>query len=629
MIRSLLIPLLACLCASGAQAQTAADFPDSLRRNSDAVARLMSTEFVYNSPTSATVRFVEQTTILNNAAAAKGHFVCYVTSTEQLKSFSGTLCDAQGRQLRKFKRSDLNYTELSAGSMASDIATYFLETYSPSYPYTVRYEYEINIREGLIHFQPFLPVASVGTSLEKGLYTISVPAGMEFGWKGVNIGPPEKTSAGGRDIYRWTLENVPALKKEPAAPSPLDLVPFVLAGPYEFRYEKTEGSLRDWATYGAWQGGLLAGRDRLPEALRAEVHRLTDHLASPREKVQALYDYMGRTTRYVSIQLGIGGLQPASAEEVFKTKFGDCKALSNYLHAMLRECGIDSDYAIIHTLRKRMQRDFASPTQANHAILRVPLERDTLWLECTNTDVPFGYVHSHIAGHDAVVIRNGTGEMVTLPHYADTLNRLVRHVGITVAADGSAQGRITERYEGAQYEQMMAFPKRDDKQRTDLLLSDLKIPMVKVAQIACEELKASLPAIEIAYDIASPKYFNRTGNRCFLPQIPFTNYAPYRDKERLYDIHHANGYLDITTVEIRMPEGMEVEAQPAPCNVTAPFGSYSLEIAREKGLLTIRQRTCMHAGTYSRELFGEYHDFITFRAKLFNANIVLRIRQAE
>lgn len=68
---------------------------------------------------------------------------------------------------------------------------------------------------------------------------------------------------------------------------------------------------------------------------------------------------------------------------------------------------------------------------------------------------------------------------------------------------------------------------------------------------------------------------------------------------------------------------------PAPCNITAPFGSYSLEIVREKGLLTIRQRTCMHAGTYSRELFGEYHDFITSRAKLFNANIVLRIRQAE
>ena len=623
MMCSMFAALLGVACACMARAQVPG-IPDSLLKNSDAVARLMSVDFVYNTPTSASAKFVEETTILNNTATDKGSFTCYVSPTSSLKNFSGTLCDAQGRTLRKFKRSDLKYTEFSGGTLASDIATYYLEVYAPSYPYTVRYEYEMAYKNGLFNFPTFIPVGSKGTALEKGVYTVSVPAGMQFRYKGLHIGAPAKESADGRDVYRWVLENVPAIKPEPASPPILDLVPLVFAVPGEFEYEKTRGSMCDWASYGIWQCGLLEGRNRLPEALRAEVHRRTDDLATAREKVRALYDYLGESTRYVSIQLGIGGQQPATAEEVFKTKFGDCKALSNYMHAMLGECGIESDYAIIHTSRRRMSPDFASPDQADHAILRVPLARDTLWLECTNTEVPFGYIHRKIAGHDAIVFRNGTGELVTLPQYADSLNRMVQEVEITISEDGSAEGHISERYETGQYEQQMGFPKMDEKKRTDYLLGALKIPMVKVSGITCDEHKEALPWIEMDYAISSPKYFNITGNRCFVPQTPFTNLSPYRDKERHYDIYVGMGYSDITTVRIQIPENMQVEACPRPCCVTEPFGSYSLKIDVGQGLITIEQRTCMHAGTYPRKMFGQYRDFITGRAKAFNANIVLK-----
>ncbi|WP_296108935.1 transglutaminase family protein [uncultured Alistipes sp.] len=129
---------------------------------------------------------------------------------------------------------------------------------------------------------------------------------------------------------------MPAVCSETSSSPLIDLVPVVYAVPHRFEYEKTQGSMENWESYGRWQCSLLEGRDLLPEELRAEVHRRTDALGTPREKVRALYDYLGETTRYISIQLGIGGLQPMPAEEVFRTKFGDCKALSNYLKACLR-----------------------------------------------------------------------------------------------------------------------------------------------------------------------------------------------------------------------------------------------------------------------------------------------------
>lgn len=622
-MRRLLLTMLCCACAGAASAQTPAA-GEELLKNSNALVQLFTVDFAYTSPTSATVKYVEETTVLKNGAAQKGYFTCYVDPTRVLKSFSGTLYDALGRTVRKLKRSELKYSEYSGMSLASDAAFYYMEVHSPTYPYTVRYEYELTLKNGILGFPGFMPVSSAGTALKKGVYTVSVPAGMQFGYKGLHIGDPVKTSADGRDVYRWTLEDVPAVKSEPYAPPLFDLVPLVLTAPYEFEYEKTRGSMRDWASYGAWQCGLLEGRGELPEALKQEVHRRTDSLSTPREKVRALYDYLGQSTRYVSIQLGIGGQQPMTAGEVFKTKFGDCKALSNYLGAMLRECGIESHYVIIHTARRRMYPDFASPNQANHAILCVPLEDETLWLECTNTDVPFGYVHEDIAGHDAILFRNGTGELVTLPQYADSLNRVVQHVELTLAEDGSAEGHVTERYTARKYETLMSFPKKEPAKQADFLLSDLRIPMIRVDRITCEEDKSALPSIEIGYDIASPKYVNISGSRCFLAQTPFSKHSQYRDKERNYDIYRAAGYEEVTVAKIRIPATMEVESQPRPCSVTAPFGSYSLRIDIEGDTITVEQRTRIHAGTYSRDLFESYRDFISGRAKAFNANIVLK-----
>ena len=519
MIRRSLFTFLAGMCLLPAHAQIPG-LPDSLLRNSDAVCRLMSVDFIYSSPTSAVTKIVEETTILNNTATHKGNFTCYVSPTTSLKSFSGTLCDASGKLIRKLKRGDLKYTEFSAGNLAIDAATYYMEVYAPTYPYTVRYEYELADKDGILGFPSFIPVSS-GTSLQKGVYTVSVPASTQFGYKCLNIGEPEKTTADGRDVYRWTLTNVPALKSEPARPPLLDLLPAALTAPHDFIYEKTQGSMRDWASYGVWQCSLLEGRDQLPDALKQEVHRRTDHLTAPRDKVKALYDYMGETTRYVSIQLGIGGQQPASAAEVFRTKFGDCKALSNYLHAMLAACDIESFYTIIHTQNKHIPRDFATPAIANHAILGVPCQRDTLWLECTNTDVPFGYVHQSIAGHDAVICHDGKAEVVTLPAYADSLNTECQRIDVRLDEAGNASLSLSSVSRARQYEWTRPILDLARDKQADFLRRSFQLPLAQVDSLRCEEvLDKPLPEMHIRASITALRYANKTGSRLFVPVAP-------------------------------------------------------------------------------------------------------------
>ena len=67
-----------------------------------------------------------------------------------------------------------------------------------------------------------------------------------------------------------------------------------------------------WQKYGEWQYDLLNGRDQLTEPFKSKLRELTANCGTDREKVKAVYDYLAKTTRYVSIQLGIGAIMPVA-----------------------------------------------------------------------------------------------------------------------------------------------------------------------------------------------------------------------------------------------------------------------------------------------------------------------------
>lgn len=80
-----------------------------------------------------------------------------------------------------------------------------------------------------------------------------------------------------------------------------------------------------WQNFGKFIVSLYAGKDVLPEAVKAKVLDLTQGLKSDPEKVAALYKYMQQNSRYISIQLGMGGWQPLDATYVAEKNTGIVK----------------------------------------------------------------------------------------------------------------------------------------------------------------------------------------------------------------------------------------------------------------------------------------------------------------
>jgi len=583
-----------------------------------------ATDVVCDSRTHAITHLKEVTTILNEQGRQFALFSCSCSKNDKLTSFKGLVTDGSGRVIRKIKESELKRTEYSQYLAVDDYQMYFDYT-PPVYPITITYEWTMESHDNLIEFPMFCPQANYDISVKKASYKLTAPKSMAVRHALQNIDQAVSIDDSGKYTLVLTLElhDMPALKKEPYSRPLRERLPMAYFAPTNFSYYGTEGNLSSWNDYGKWEYSLINGSESLPEAVCQELHQLTDGLKTDREKVETLYRRLGESTRYVAILLGIGGQRPASAASVAKSGFGDCKGLTNYMRAMLKEVGIASHYTTISTVNRRLLKDFASVGQMNHVILEVPLAGDTLWLECTNPQLPMGYVHEDIAGHDAVEIGETGGRLVRLPVYADNLNRMHSTVRVLLQGDGSAQVSLTQKSEKQQYEHLTPLLTLDQKDRQKVLLRMLRVPQAEISQMDISEEEE---AINIQADVQSQKYANATGQRLFVPVCPLHQgySAPVANGERQEDVYMSMGYLDEDDITLTIPDGYEIEAMPKSVVIDKPFGSFAFAVVPNGGEIRIMNRLLMKSGTFDKSQYPELTAFIKTVAGAYGQKIVLK-----
>ena len=586
-----------------------------------AIVEESTTQVDCYSSTNAVVHYKEVTTILNEHGADLANFVCWCSKHDKLNNFKGVATDATGRILRKFKEGELKQTEYSQ-YLAIDDYKMFLEYTPPVYPITITYEWTMESHDNLIEFPRFCPQSDYDVSVRKATYRLTAPKEMTIRHALLNIDKTPTMSADGRTLT-LELENLPALKYEPYSRPLRERIPMAYFAPEDFTYYGKKGCFKSWQDYGKWEYSLINGRETLPEDIKQEIHQMTDHLTTDREKVEALYKHLEKTTRYVAVLLGIGGLQPAPAASVCKSGFGDCKGLSNYMRAMLKEVGIASNYTTISTTNRRLLKDFASVGQMNHVILQVPLKGDTLWLECTNPQLPLGFVHEDIAGHDAIEVSEAGGRLVTLPVYPDTTNLMRSTIHIEVEDKGAANVTLQQETHNGQYENRIALLHMDEKERQKVLQRIVRVPQAEIGKIDIREEGA---AITLDAEVKSQKYASVTGQRLFVPVCPIHRgySAPNAIADRKENVWVEEGYVDEDDITIAIPEGYEVEAMPKSFEIDKPFGTFSFMVVPGENSIMVTNRLVMKSGQYDKSQYPDLIDFIKTISNAYGQKVVLK-----
>jgi hypothetical protein len=623
---------------------TAQDLPDGfdktyavsslnplLTSGADAVVRLDVLRFEVRDPGRATQKVRRAVTVLTPEGRDEGELhISYDDRLLRLKKLTGRIYDGDGKVVRKLGKDDQeDFSAISGYSLYEDDRQRVARLYHDDYPYTVEFEYEIH-HDGLINWPTWYP-QEAGMPVAFGRFDLVTSPDVEARYRvrGATL-EPEVLQEGKRKTLRWEIREEPAVELELFGPVWQDQVIAVHTAPAAFEVEGAEGDMRTWRAFGEWYHTLNDGRTALPPEARNDVQRLTSGRSDVREKVRRLYAYMQRRTRYVSIQLGLGGWQTFEAAYVHERGYGDCKALTNYMQALLDEAGIPSFPALIYggSSGPKVLTDFPS-NQFNHVILYVePGDGEGIWLETTDQTIPFGHLTNFNEGRYALLVKPGGGELVQTPRSRAHQNQQMRHAQVRLAPEGDAVAQVQTRHTGNQQDEIrQGLANRSAREREEWLREYIDIPSFEIVSADFSAVEARALSLTLSMTLTLPRYAARTGKRLFLPVnlLHRWTYVPPPSEGRSQPIEFfPYAFADADTIRYELPEGFDVEAMPNPIEVETAFGRYAAKTELESdGTLVHYRRVEVTEATFPADSYDAFRDFLRQIAEADRAQLVL------
>lgn len=603
--------------------------PPDLKENAHQVVRLERLEFRIKDNKEGTLYHKKVVTLLNAHNSDDELVLGYNKDTRILK-MQANIYDAAGFLVRKIggKEKEIeDWAAVDGFSIYNDARIKRLKVAHSSYPYTVEYEYEMSLRGIYYAVFPDWNIQGYHSAVQDGRFMVDMPDNMNFFFKTLNtdLAPREETSKTGRKSWVWEVKDLPAVAGEPYSPSPSSVLPRVITSPDAFQIDTYAGSMASWNQFGAFVYKLYEGRDILPAKTAEEVRRIAGEATGTEAKIAALYRYLQNNMRYVSVQMGIGGWQPFDAVYVAQNKYGDCKALTNFMKAALKEAGIEAWPALIKSgrLDYDITEDFITP-RFNHVILYVPGE--DIWLECTSTDYPPNYIGAGNADRNVLLVTPQGGKVVRTPAFNPERSTQSNRTRIQMQPDGSAVLQQATQSTGESHERLRYIVKNlSQEEKEKWLLKNNSLPTFTLSRMdmdaASEEPKATL-----SYEANLGQFGARTGKRWFVPLNPvntFNDVPPALHSRRL-PIAFQESYLEADTITIEIPKGYALESYPRePVEVQSDFGRYTLHVAVTDAGVTGYRSLRLEPARLAPEGYAEFRNFFRDVAKHDAAKLVL------
>jgi len=131
---------------------------------------------------------------------------------------------------------------------------------------------------------------------------------------------------------------------------------------------------------------LFAEASALPSAspLHAEISKIASSTSDPIRRAEAALQLVQERIRYVYVGLDGGNFRPATVEETWTRRFGDCKAKTALLLAILNELNISAEAVLVHSLGgDGTDERLPTPGAFDHALVRVRIGDAVHWLDGT------------------------------------------------------------------------------------------------------------------------------------------------------------------------------------------------------------------------------------------------------
>lgn len=601
--------------------------PSELIKGVSAVVRLDETLVTLHDFNSMTYRKKRVVTIFNKRALGVLRLSFDYDSYDTVKDYEAVLYDRDGFKMQTFKNRDFDEVSASGSSMYTDDQVKFLEFTPTSYPFTMEFTFEIKT-SSTAHIPYFMPIRYSSVSVEKSKYTLINEKEIRIQTRKLNLEDYGTTVEEAPGRYFYEVENVAPIIEEYLSPHFNEFLPLVMLVPSKFQLKNTVAEIETWKDFGLWQKEkLLKGRDDIPEATKQRIAMLVANIQDPKEKTKAIYEFMQDKTRYISVQVGIGGWQPTMASEVDALNYGDCKGLTNYMYSLLKTQGIESYYTIVNAGENGRDLDEAFVAlQGNHVILTVPFEDEMVFLECTSQEAPFNFLGSFTDDRKVLMVTPEGGIIGKTPTYTAEENSTKINASAVLQPNLKLTGVLNKVSAGLAYDSQY-YLEHLKKQKAFAYYRELwsYLDNLSLNIIALENNK-DLVQFKESLQYETDNYVSKAGGRILVNPNIFSRYSgvPNTAFDRSLPLEIRRGFSFEDEIELTLPTNYSLISVFDPILLDTAFGTYKAEVIDLGNSKILYKRSLiLKSGTHPKEKFNDYVDFIKEVVKRDNSKIVL------
>jgi hypothetical protein len=570
-----------------------------------------------------------EATILNLKGEETLKYATYYEGKNKIKNIQIQLFNMKGDWIRTVERKDFTDVKSNSSSFIDDDRTIYAQVHHNKFPYKVKFSYEME------HIEPWLGetfYAQYDTEcfVKKAQLIINSGTGRLRFKENVNPLHEKAVFEQSGNTAKWTFSNLkPAAYKEWKASSEQFFTHISIA-PNKFYSALASYEISDWAGFGRFYALFNQNRQTLPLDAIAKTNEICAGLPKE-EKIKRLYEFLQKNMRYVSIQLGVGGWQTFTAEDVWKNKYGDCKALTNMMQSMLKVQGIQSFPALVYAgeTLPSLDKSFAM-SRFNHVILCVPNEKDTTWLECTATTDPVNYLGTFTSNREVLICKDDGGHIARTNFYQYSQNNNIQNKKIVISPENKHLAEINALLSGAEIHELIYFKQEgSEKAKKDWLASKYAYPNAQINQFTIGELEEKNKVLQMKYEtqMLIERAANVSGKRIFI-ELNYLRINPFTyidtEKERKMDFELGFGATDIDTITYVLPEAYTIESKISDLTLNSKFGNYAISFALKDKTLHIFRKLVWFGGKFSKENNKELADFVNQILKFEKNKLVLR-----
>lgn len=452
---------------------------------------------------------------------------------------------------------------------------------------------------------------------------------IEVNFDGFEISKNETRDKNGNIVITFTLNDLAPILNEKFSSGYATSLPHLLVIAKRHTYnDETITLFESTKDLYSWYNFLLKQVDNDPTEISKTVDELTATITTDEEKIESIFYWVQDNIRYIAYEDGIMGFKPASAQEVFNKKFGDCKGMANLTYEMLKVAGYDARRTWIGTRSIPYTYEIPSLAVDNHMICTVYLNDKKYFLDATEKGIALGNYAYRIQGQD-VLIENGDSYIIdSIPDLPAKYNLRKEELNLALE-NGRLIGTGKSSFSGEEnvniYRYFNTISEKDRQDKTEAYISN-RNKNISISNIQASNFtERELPS-KISYNVELKNQISTFDNYIYINTESNTDYSNWDvEKDRINDLNFGYKINQEKKTTIILPPTYKVDYLPEQIDVINEEFSILVKIthnSESNELIYIRQ-LIINNGFISSAKVEQWNSLISKLNKFYSDQIIL------